>query len=64
MKFHRSDTCKISQIDGIPLAWHPKNQPDWWKNTYLVPENVVIKLNPMDRLGRVPKGAELPEARI
>ncbi len=65
MEFH-SGTWKISQIDGIPLFWYLKNQPDWWNSIDQVPTWKIshqIK-SKMDRLGRVHRGAELPEAHI
>ncbi len=41
---------------------HLKNKPDRRNSTDLAPVKLVIRLNPMDRLGRVPRGTELPEA--
>ncbi len=35
IEVHRSDTWKVSQIDGISTIWYPKNKP-------LVPEKLVI----------------------
>ncbi len=64
MEFHQSYTWKISQIDEIPLAWYLKNHPDWWNSIDLVPEKLVIRLNPMDGLARVPRGVELSEAHM
>ncbi len=61
MEFRRCGTWKISQIDGILSVWYLKIQTDAWNSILIVPEKLVIRLNPIDRMAKV---TELPEAHI